>query len=240
MHWTMCRRSSSRSTKPCDTSDTDAAEAGGDPVADSRLPVPGLPPHASASSTMALAPPPPLQMEAVPYLAPLARSRLQSCPTTRAPDMPMGCPRATAPPWTFTVSGLRPRSFMLARATTANASFTSCSSMSEATRPARATAIGTALAGAVVNLTGACAASEKPRMAARGFAPRLRASAADMTTSAAAPSLSLELLAAVTVPPFLNAGLRPAIFSRFPAPGSSSADTVMVFPRPAGTSTGAM
>jgi hypothetical protein len=43
----------------------------------------------------------------------------------RAPEQPRGCPRATAPPFTFVISCGRSKSCMTARACTANASFNS-------------------------------------------------------------------------------------------------------------------
>lgn len=54
-------------------------------------------------STIADAPPPPLQIAATPAL-PLCRSMTFSSLTMMAtPEAPMGCPRATAPPCTFTL-----------------------------------------------------------------------------------------------------------------------------------------
>ena len=43
----------------------------------------------------------------------------------RAPEAPMGCPSAHAPPWTFTFSCGKPWSFIAAKVTTANASLIS-------------------------------------------------------------------------------------------------------------------
>lgn len=54
------------------------------------------------SITIALAPPPPLQMEAVPMYASFCFRALSNPPTMRAPEHPIGCPRPTAPPFTFT------------------------------------------------------------------------------------------------------------------------------------------
>ena len=55
------------------------------------------------SSTIADAPPPPLQMAATPMRALLASSTDSSRMTSAAPLAPMGCPSATAPPCTFTL-----------------------------------------------------------------------------------------------------------------------------------------
>src|SRR4030095_10495243 len=48
----------------------------------------------------------------------------------RAPDAPMGWPRATAPPFTFTFSGSAPSIFVELRTTEENASFSSTRSTS--------------------------------------------------------------------------------------------------------------
>ena len=42
--------------------------------------------------------PPPEQIEAIPYPPPRLRNWWISVPTMRAPDAPIGCPNATAPP----------------------------------------------------------------------------------------------------------------------------------------------
>lgn len=78
---------------------------------------------------------------------------------------PMGCPSATAPPLTLTREWSRPMSCMLASATTEKASLISWKSMSLALTPAFLSATGTAIAGAVVNMTGSCAASPNPGVA---------------------------------------------------------------------------
>ena len=64
-------------------------------------------------------------------------------------------------------------------------------------------------------------------MRARGLRPRSRAFSSDMTSTAAAPSLSGHELPAVTLPPGLNAGLSFASVSTVvPARGPSSRVTV--------------
>ncbi len=64
------------------------------------------------------------------------------------------------------------------------------------------------------------------------------ATSAEVTSSAAAPSLIVEAFAAVTVPSFEKAGRRPAILSSFTREGSSSLSTSSGSPRRWGTSTG--
>lgn len=55
------------------------------------------------SITMAVAPPPPLQMAATPNLALCCFSTLSKVTMMRQPLAPMGCPSATAPPKTLTL-----------------------------------------------------------------------------------------------------------------------------------------
>jgi hypothetical protein len=63
-------------------------------------------------------------------------------------------------------------------------------------------------------ISGSTPACAQEAMRARGVRPRALASAADISTSAAAPSLSPEALAAVTDPSFVKAGRRPETLSR--------------------------
>ena len=73
--------------------------------------------HCRFSIIIAVAPPPPLHTPANPYLPPLLFMTVIRLWRILEPLMPMGWPRATAPPWTFTlVSGIS-RSFMLAMQT---------------------------------------------------------------------------------------------------------------------------
>lgn len=60
-----------------------------------------------------------------------------------------------------------------------------------------------------------------------GLQPSFFAVDSRIITSAAAPSLMLELDAAVMVPSFLKAGFRLEIFSSFTLPGPSSTDTTV-------------
>jgi len=68
-------------------------------------------------------------------------------------------------------------------------------------------------------------ASPNPRILNNGFNPCSLANRPDVTTKAAAPSLSLDELAAVTVPSFLKAGLSVASLSSLMDENSSSAFT---------------
>ena len=70
---------------------------------------------------MAEAPPPPLQIAAAPNLPLFCLRTCKSVTITLEPEFPSGCPSATAPPFTSTFSGLRPKIFMLANPTTENA-----------------------------------------------------------------------------------------------------------------------
>ena len=76
-----------------------------------------------------------------------------------APEHPRGCPKETAPPFTFTLSLSRPRILAFAKPTTAKASLNSKKSTSEREIPALSKAFGNAFAGDVVNHFGSCAAS---------------------------------------------------------------------------------
>ena len=67
----------------------------------------------------------------------------------RAPEAPIGCPRATAPPLTLTFSSSMPSRRIECRATEAKASLISQRSMSSAVRPAFSSAFCAALAGVV-------------------------------------------------------------------------------------------
>src|SRR5688500_20351893 len=90
--------------------------------------------------------------------------------------------------------------------TTANASLTSQRSTSPTDQPAAASASFAAWMGAVVNQTGSCACAPNETNRANGGAPIASAVTRLVTTSAAAPSLNGEALAAVIVPSASNAG----------------------------------
>ena len=59
-----------------------------------------------------------------------------------------------------------------------------------------------------------------------------------MRTNAAAPSLIVEALAAVTVPSFVKTGAKDGILSNFTLEYSSSFETIIASPLLCGTSTG--
>ena len=67
------------------------------------------------SRTMADAPPPPLQMAATPKRAHFAFSTDSSRMMRAAPEAPIGCPIATAPPCTFTLQISMPVRLILSR-----------------------------------------------------------------------------------------------------------------------------
>src|SRR5207237_9536586 len=91
--------------------------------------------------------PPPEQIAAQPSPPPRRRSSSTSEPRIRAPEAPIGCPSATAPPLTLT----RPESILSIliefRVTEAKASLISQRSMSSAFSPTLASAFSAALAG---------------------------------------------------------------------------------------------
>jgi hypothetical protein len=75
-------------------------------------------------------------------------------------------------------------------------------------------------------------------MRAMGVSPCRSANSREATTMAAAPSLMLDALAAVTVPSFSNAGRNFVNLLGSPRPGSSSRLTRMGSPLRCGTGTG--
>mmetsp|Transcript_15030 Transcript_15030/g.28600 ORF Transcript_15030/g.28600 Transcript_15030/m.28600 type:complete len:223 (+) Transcript_15030:372-1040(+) len=169
-------------------------------------------------------------MPATPIFPSFCLSTCRSVTRMRAPEQPIGWPRPTAPPLTFTLDASRPRSLLLARDTTEKASLISQKSTSVTDTPARSRAIGMALEGAVVNLRGSCAASAKPLMVASGVNPFFSANAREATISAAAPSFKEDALAAVTVPSFLNAGRREGTLSALSLWYSSSSLIILGSP----------
>ena len=128
---------------------------------------------------------------------------------------------------------------MKAIGTTAKASLTSQRSTSSAAQPSRSRSFLAAGTGAVVKSPGAWAWEAWPITRARTGIPRASAASREAITSAAAPSLIEELLAAVTVPPSRKAGLSVGIFSGRAPPGCSSSETT-ASPRRPRTVTGAI
>src|SRR5204862_7918207 len=107
-------------------------------------------PHAPSTRRMSASPwPPPEQIAAQPSPPPRRRSSCTSTPRMRAPDAPIGCPRATAPPLTLTFSSSMPSSRIELSVTDANASLISHRSMSDACSPAFCSALVAAEAGVV-------------------------------------------------------------------------------------------
>src|SRR5688572_3980169 len=111
----------------------------------------------ASSTAIAVASPPPMQRLATPRLRPYLRSAPMSVTRMRAPDAPIGCPSAQAPPCTFTLSCGKPCSFIAARVTTAKASLISYRSTWLALQPVRSRSFLIAPTGAVVNHSGSCA-----------------------------------------------------------------------------------
>src|SRR5207253_552183 len=91
--------------------------------------------------------PPPEQMAARPRPPPLRRSSYTIVPRMRPPEAPIGCPSATAPPFTFVFSGSAPSCLTELTATDAKASLISTRSTSSIERPAFSSAIFAAFAG---------------------------------------------------------------------------------------------
>jgi len=167
-----------------------------------------------AEATMAEAPPPPLQIAAPPYWPLFCFKTCTSVTKILAPEAPSGWPNATAPPLTLTLSAESCNNLLLANATTENASFNSTKSKSLTEMPARLAAMGRANDGVVVNHSGVCSASAKPSIFAKGVRPNSFNFSPLTKITAAAPSLIVDALAAVTVPSFLKTGFNPGILSK--------------------------
>src|SRR5207302_2781819 len=87
--------------------------------------------HQSISTLRATALPPPRHRVASPVVCCLSLRAYKSVVRTRAPEAPIGWPRAMAPPFTLTRAQSHPRARPSASACTANASFASIRSQSE-------------------------------------------------------------------------------------------------------------
>src|SRR5262245_56681390 len=118
---------------------------------------------------------------------------------------------AMAPPLTLTLSVFQPRSLLTAQACAANASLASTRSRSPIDQPAFLSAAREAGIGPVPMIAGSTPACAQDTMRASGVLPRLAASLAVISTTAAAPSLMPEALAAVTEPSLAKAGRSLAI-----------------------------
>src|SRR5438270_7314355 len=178
------------------------------------------------STHMAMPMPPPMQSVARPFLALRFCISYNSVTSTRAPDAPIGWPSAIAPPLTLTRPVSQPRSLLTAQAWAANASLASIRSRSPTLQPAFLSAAREAGIGPVPMIAGSTPACAQETMRASGVLPRFAASLAFIRTTAAAPSLMPDALAAVTVPSLSNAGRSLAIESMVtPAFGYSSVST---------------
>ena len=104
-------------------------------------------------------------------------------------------------------------------ATQANASLTSNRSTSATLQPALSSTFWIAGTGAEVNFSGSCACAACATTRAIGCLPSFCATLSRVSTSAAAPSLIDELVAAVIVPSFAKAALSCGILSGLPLPG---------------------
>src|SRR6266704_3004410 len=126
----------------------------------------------------------------------------------RAPLAPMGWPRATAPPFTLTFSGLSLSWRVTAIAATEKASLSSTRSTSMSrSQPVFVRSFSTASTGAIITHLGSTPLTACATIRAIGCLPSRDAFRSLVTINAAAPSFVPGALPAVTVPSFLKAGL---------------------------------
>src|SRR3954451_6128850 len=144
--------------------------------------------------------PPPEQMAATPRPPPRRRSSCTSVPSTRAPEAPIGWPRAIAPPFTFTFDSSRPSMRIELMATDANASLNSNRSMSSTVRPAFSSAAFVAFAGVRARYGKSSATAAWATTVASTARPFDFAHSSLETTNAPAPSFTPGELPAVCVP----------------------------------------
>ncbi len=124
----------------------------------------------------------------------------------RAPEAPIGCPSAIAPPLTLTLSCGNCNSRFTAIDCAAKASFNSKISTSSITLLERFKALRIASTGPMPIIEGATPLAPKLSNTAIGCMPKAFALSSVITSIAAAPSLIPDALPAVTDPSFLNAG----------------------------------
>jgi len=103
---------------------------------------------------IAEAPPPPLQMLAIPNYPLFLFKTFIKLIITLEPLIPIGCPRATAPPCKLTFDGSKSNNFMFARATAAKASLISWKSISLICMPTFFKSLSHAFAGAIAKSIG--------------------------------------------------------------------------------------
>src|SRR4030095_8981367 len=132
---------------------------------------------------------------------------------TRHPDAPIGCPSAIAPPLTLILLVSQPISLLTAHACAANASLISMRSRSECFHPAFSRHHFDAGTGPMPMIDGSTPVVAYALILASGVMPSCAARSAVITSTAAAPSLMPEALAAVTDPSLANAGRSPEIDS---------------------------
>jgi hypothetical protein len=121
--------------------------------------------------------------------------------------MPIGWPSAIAPPLGLTFSGSMPSSRVETMPTAAKASFSSTRSRSAGSMPSRAQAFWMARDGWLCSVASGPATTPCAPISASGVSPSSAALAADITTTAQAPSEICDADPAVIVPSFANAGL---------------------------------
>ena len=132
----------------------------------------------------------------------------------RAPVMPNGCPRAIAPPCVFIFSSGMSHSAMIGITWAANASLSSTTSTSLMVFPPRSSTFLIAPIGATPMYSGSLPCVAAMPIRARGFKPSSLARSSDITSTAAAPSLSGHEFPAVTPPPPSKASGSSESFSR--------------------------
>ena len=142
--------------------------------------------------------PPPIQSVAKPFLEFLLSISCKSVTNTLVPEAPIGCPRAMAPPLTFTFSLGIPKSFITAKLCAANASFDSTKSKSLISQPAFFKACFDAGIGPDPIKDGSTPHVAQETILPNGFKFLFLASLAFIKTNAAAPSLIPEALPGVT------------------------------------------
>src|ERR1700733_3167919 len=181
-------------------------------------------PRYGRSIASATALPPPKHSAAIPRFKFRRCISYNSVTSTRAPDAPIGCPSATAPPFTFTFSGLSFSTRVTAIAATANASFNSTRSTSlSRSHPVFFSSFSTASTGAIITHFGSTPLTAWATIRAIGVFPSRVAFFSLVTITAAAPSFVPGAFPAVTVPSFLNAGLSlPSASSEVSSRGDSS------------------
>ena len=140
----------------------------------------------------------------------------------RAPDAPMGCPSAHAPPLTLTRSAGKRKACIAAKVTTANASLISNRSTFSKPHPQARSSFCNASMGASVKRCGSRACAVVALMLASGFQPCRSANDLRAKTSMAAPSEMDEAFAAVMLPSLTKAPFRRGILARSALKGCSS------------------